>query len=280
MIWRCGRLSWQFPRPTLVMGILNVTPDSFSDGGQFLDPAKAVDQALAMIADGADIIDIGGESTRPDAPVVDEAEELRRVLPVIRALRLASPVAISIDTMKPAVARVALEAGADIVNDVAAAAADPAMARLIAESGAGYVAMHMQGDPRTMQANPTYEDVVGEVGTFFGSCLERLRQAGVSDEQVVLDPGIGFGKRLEHNLALLSWMDALRNWQRPWLVGLSRKSFLGQITGAAVQDRLPGSLAATVLAVERGAAIVRTHDVLETKQALKVTEAILQAQRS
>lgn len=262
------------------MGILNVTPDSFSDGGRFLDPAKAVEQAMAMVADGADIIDIGGESTRPNAPVVDIAEELRRVLPVIRALRAASPVAISIDTMKPSVARAAADAGADIVNDVAAAYGDPAMAQLLAETGAGYVAMHMQGTPQTMQTNPHYGDVVGEVGRFFGECLERLRQAGVSEEQMALDPGIGFGKRLEHNLALLARLEALRNWRRPLLVGVSRKSFLGQITGAAVGERLSGSLAATCLAVERGAAIVRTHDVLATRQALKVTEAILQAQQS
>ena len=280
MIWRGRQKEWRFPRATLVMGILNVTPDSFSDGGWFVDREKAVDQALAMVAEGADIIDIGGESTRPNAPVIDEAEELRRVLPVIRALRAASPVAISIDTMKPAVARAAIEAGADIVNDVASAAGNPSMAALLAETGAGYVAMHMQGTPQTMQASPHYDDVVGDVGKFFGDCLERLRRAGVSDEQVALDPGIGFGKRLEHNLALLARMGALRNWRRPLLVGVSRKSFLGQITGAEVRERLAGSLAATVLAVGHGAGIVRTHDVLATKQALKVTEAILQAQRS
>ncbi len=280
MIWTAGKWEWQFPRATLVMGILNVTPDSFSDGGRFVDLDKAIAQAVSMVAEGADIIDVGGESTRPNAAVVDGAEELRRVIPVVKALRLASPVAISIDTMKPAVARAALEAGADIVNDVAASAADPAMARLIAETGAGYVAMHRQGDPRTMQANPAYGDVVGEVGAFFGSCLERLRQAGVSERQVALDPGIGFGKRLEHNLALLSGMEKLRNWERPLLVGVSRKSFLGQITGTEAADRLAAGLAATCMAVERGAVIVRTHDVAATRQALQVAEAVLRARQS
>ncbi len=279
MIWRARQKEWRFPRATLVMGILNVTPDSFSDGGRFFALDKAIEHALAMVAEGADIIDIGGESTRPNAAVIGEAEELRRVIPVISALRQTSPVAISIDTMKPAVARAALEAGADIVNDVAAAAADPAMARLVAETGAGYVAMHMRGTPQTMQVDPTYEDVVAEVGEFFTACLDRLRRAGVSEEQVVLDPGIGFGKRLEHNLALLSRMEALRNWKRPLLVGVSRKSFLGQITGAEAVDRLAAGLAATCLAVERGASIVRTHDVAATHGALKVTEAILQAQQ-
>lgn len=280
MIWNAGKREWRFPRATLLMGILNVTPDSFSDGGRFLDPDKATAQALAMVDDGADIIDVGGESTRPDAPIVGEAEELRRVIPVIKAMRLRSSIAISIDTMKPSVARAALEAGADIVNDVAAIAADPAMTRLIAETRAGYVAMHMRGDPRTMQANPAYKDVVGEVGAFFGSCLERLQKAGVAMEQVVFDPGIGFGKRLEHNLALLSRMEALRNWKRPLLVGVSRKSFLGQITGAEAADRLAAGLAATCMAVERGAVIVRTHDVAATRHALQVTEAILRAQKS
>ena len=280
MIWRARQKEWRFPRATLVMGILNVTPDSFSDGGRFFALDKAIEHALAMVAEGADIIDIGGESTRPNAAVIGETEELRRVIPVISALRRASSVAISVDTMKPAVARAALEAGADIVNDVAASAADPAMAALVAETGAGYVAMHMRGTPQTMQMDPDYKDVVAEVGEFFTACLDRLRRAGVSEEQVVLDPGIGFGKRLEHNLALLSRMEALRKWKRPLLVGVSRKSFLGQITGAEAVDRLAAGLAATCLAVERGAAIVRTHDVAATCGALKVTEAILRAQQS
>ena len=280
MIWRARQKEWRCPRATLVMGILNVTPDSFSDGGRFFALDKAIEHALAMVADGADIIDIGGESTRPNAAVIGEAEELGRVVPVINALRQTSPVAISIDTMKPAVARAALEAGADIVNDVAAAAADPAMAALVAETGAGYVAMHMRGTPQTMQVDPNYKDVVAEVGEFFTACLDWLRRAGVSEEQVVLDPGIGFGKRLEHNLALLSGMEKLRNWQRPLLVGVSRKSFLGQITGAEAADRLAAGLAATCMAVERGASIVRTHDVAATRHALQVTEAILRAQQS
>ena len=275
MIWSGQRFRYEFPRPALVMGILNVTPDSFSDGGQFHRTDAAVAHAEKLVAEGADLLDIGGESTRPDAAPVDEAEELARVVPVIRELARRNLGPISVDTMKPAVARAALEAGAAIVNDVAANRSDDAMWRIVAEAGAGYIAMHMQGEPRTMQLQPSYTDVVAEVDAFFADRLERVATAGVKAEQVALDPGIGFGKTLEHNLQLLGRLDALRNRKRPLLVGISRKSFIGRLTGAAVQDRLPGSLAGACWAVGLGAAIVRTHDVAATRQALQLTDALL-----
>ena len=275
MIWSGQRFRYEFPRPALVMGILNVTPDSFSDGGQFHRTDAAVAHAEKLVAEGADLLDIGGESTRPDAAPVDEAEELARVVPVIRELARRNLGPISVDTMKPAVARAALEAGAAIVNDVAANRSDDAMWRIVAEAGAGYIAMHMQGEPRTMQLQPSYTDVVAEVDAFFADRLEGLAAAGVKAEQVALDPGIGFGKTLEHNLQLLGRLDALRNRKRPLLVGISRKSFIGRLTGAAVQDRLPGSLAGACWAVGLGAAIVRTHDVAATRQALQLTDALL-----
>jgi dihydropteroate synthase len=268
MIWSGQRFRFEFPRPTLLMGIVNVTPDSFSDGGRFARTEAAVAHALKLVEEGADILDIGGESTRPDAADVPEAEELERVLPVIEALALRTEVPVSIDTMKPAVARAALKSGASIVNDVAANRTDDAMWRIVAAAGAGYVAMHMLGTPRTMQADPVYADR-----------LERLAVAGVKPEQVALDPGIGFGKTLEHNLQLLARLDALRNRQRPLLVGISRKSFIGRLTGAAVGDRLPGGLAGACWAVELGAAIIRTHDVAATRQALLMTAALTQHRR-
>lgn len=275
MIWSGQRFRYEFPRPALVMGIVNVTPDSFSDGGQFHRTDAAAAHAEKLVTEGADLLDIGGESTRPDAAPVDEAEELARVVPVIRELARRNLGPISVDTMKPAVARAALEAGAAIVNDVAANRSDDAMWRIVAEAGAGYIAMHMQGEPRTMQLQPSYTDVVAEVDAFFADRLERLAAAGVKAEQVALDPGIGFGKTLEHNLQLLGRLDALRNRKRPLLVGISRKSFIGRLTGAAVQDRLPGSLAGACWAVGLGAAIVRTHDVAATRQALQLTDALL-----
>lgn len=258
------------------MGIVNITPDSFSDGGQYLRPEAAVDHALALVQEGADLLDIGGESTRPAAEPVPEAEELRRVLPVIEALARRVAVPISIDTYKPRVAAAALQAGARLVNDVGTSFADPVMARVIAESGAGYVAMHMQGNPRTMQQAPHYDAVIPEITDFFARTLDRLASAGVSREQVVLDVGIGFGKSLEHNLELLAGMTAFRELQRPLLLGVSRKSFIANLTGAPVGARLPGALAATVLAAADGLGIVRTHDVAATVQALRVTEAIRQ----
>jgi dihydropteroate synthase len=258
------------------MGILNVTPDSFSDGGQFLDPQAAVRHGLALVAEGADLLDVGGESTRPNATPVPAEEELRRVLPVISQLAARVAVPISIDTMKPAVARAALQAGASLVNDVGAHRTDPAMWRLVAETGAGYVAMHMQGTPQTMQQHPTYQDLLGEVDAFFGDRLQRLAACGVASDQVALDVGIGFGKTAAHNLQLLAGLARFQEWNRPLLLGVSRKSFIGQVAhGTTVTERLPGSLACACWGVQAGAHIVRTHDVAATRQALRLTEAIL-----
>lgn len=279
MLLRARHFEFRFPRPALVMGIVNVTPDSFSDGGQFCDTDAAVSHGLDLVQQGAALLDIGGESTRPGALPVTEAEELRRVIPVIEGLIARTKVPLSIDTMKPAVARAALAAGASIVNDIAANRDDDAMWRLVAETGAGYVAMHMQGLPQTMQSRPTYDDVVAEVKEFFRDRMERLNAAGVSADQVVFDVGIGFGKSLEHNLQLLSALRSFTTLERPVLLGVSRKSFIGALTGANVAERLPGSLACACLAVAAGVQIIRTHDVAETVQAVRVTEAILEQQK-
>ena len=274
MMLRAKSFEWVFPRPALIMGILNVTPDSFSDGGRHATTDAAVAHALQLIEEGADIIDVGGESTRPGAAIVDEAGELRRVLPVLEQLSARTAVALSIDTMKPAVARAALATGASLVNDVAANRASDEMWRLVAETRAGYVAMHMQGTPQTMQTAPRYGDVVADVNAFFGERLERIQAAGVSLEQVVLDVGIGFGKTLEHNLQLLRSIRSFTRWERPLLLGVSRKSFIGQALGAPLDDRLAGALACAVWAVESGVQIIRTHDVKATAQAVRMIEKL------
>ena len=279
MILRARHLEYVFPRPALVMGVVNVTPDSFSDGGKFFAPAPAVEHALRLVEEGADLLDIGGESTRPHAEAVSEAEELRRVLPVIQQLAGRVKTPISIDTQKPAVARAALDAGASLVNDIAANRVEDAMWRVVAQAGAGYVALHMQGTPQTMQLNPGYQDVVEEVGDFFTDRLDRLGAAGVSAEQVVLDVGIGFGKTLAHNLELLARLKRFTKFGRPLLLGVSRKSFIGKLLGLDLAARLPGALACACLAVEAGAQIIRTHDVAPTIQALRMTEAIRACRR-
>ena len=278
MILRARQFEFQFPRLALVMGIVNVTPDSFSDGGSFFNADAAVAHAVALVEQGADILDIGGESTRPGAAPVGEAEELRRVIPVIEKLAASVSVPLSVDTMKPAVARAALAAGASIVNDVAANREDDPMWRVVAEAGSGYVAMHMQGSPQTMQSHPTYGDVVREMEDFFEGRMVRLKAAGVSPEQVVFDVGIGFGKTMEHNLQLLAAARSFTRMGRPMLLGVSRKSFIGALLGAGVTERLPASLACACLAIEAGVRIIRTHDVQETVQAVRMTEAILQRQ--
>jgi len=275
LIFRARRFEFVFPRPALVMGVVNVTPDSFSDGGQFLDPGAAVAHALKLVAQGAEILDIGGESTRPGAAPVGETEELRRVLPVIEQLASRVKIPLSIDTMKPAVARAALQAGASMVNDVAANRKDEAMWRLVAEFQAGYICMHAQGTPQTMQQNPVYADVVREIGGFFQDRLRRLNACGVAADRVVFDVGIGFGKTVEHNLQLLANLRSFTTLARPLLVGVSRKSFIGKLLGANLNERLPASLACACLAVASGAQIVRTHDVAETVQAVRMTEAVL-----
>jgi dihydropteroate synthase len=275
MLWRTGGHEFRFPRPTLVMGVLNVTPDSFSDGGQFFSIEAALERAGQMIREGADLLDIGGESTRPGAASVPAEEEIRRVIPVIQQLAVRTTTPISIDTQKPEVARAALLAGASIVNDIAANRADDAMGRVVAEFRAGYVAMHMQGTPQTMQQHPAYTDVAREVDGFFADRLARLEALGVRREQVALDPGIGFGKTLEHNLQLLAALPRFARHGRPVLLGVSRKSFLGKLTGAEIPaDRLPGALACAALAVRDGVQILRVHDVRETVAAARVAEAV------
>lgn len=274
MIWRARDRSWEFPRPTLVMGVVNVTPDSFSDGGKFQSTNQAVEHALRLAEEGADILDIGGESTRPSATPVDESVELSRVIPVIEKLAGQTQAALSIDTQKPTVAQAAVKAGAVIINDIAANREDEAMWQLVAETGAGYVAMHMQGTPQTMQEAPQYDNVVNDVEAFFISRMTRWNDWGMALEQVVLDPGIGFGKTVEHNLALLAALERFTKMQRPLLVGASRKSFIGHVTNTEVNDRLPGSLACACHAAQAGAGIVRVHDVKETVQALQTWEAI------
>jgi dihydropteroate synthase len=259
------------------MGIVNVTPDSFYDGGRHAESVSAVDHALALVAEGADILDIGGESSRPGSDPVSPAEELRRVLPVIWALRRLTTALISVDTTKAEVAEAALDAGADIVNDISAAGGDPRMLDLAARHGAGFVLMHMKGTPKTMQAHPHYDDVIGEVRAFFAARLEVARNAGLDAEQIVLDPGIGFGKRLEDNLALIDGLAAFAPLGRPLLVGASRKAFIGKVLGLpSAEDRLEGSIAAAVMAVARGAHILRVHDVGATARALRVAEAIVE----
>lgn len=275
MIFRASRFKFSFPRPALIVGIVNITPDSFSDGGRFLDKEKAVAHALKLVEQGADIIDVGGESTRPGSDPVGEAEELRRVIPVIKRLSGSIKVPISIDTMKPNVARAALEAGASIVNDIAANRSDEAMWRLVAETKAGYVCMHMQGTPKIMQTDPIYGDVVVEVKAFFEDRMKRFLACGIDPEQIVFDVGIGFGKTLDHNLGLLASLDSFACLDRPLLLGVSHKSFIKKLLGTEVEDRLPASLACACLAVESGVEIIRTHDVKETVQAIRMTEAII-----
>jgi dihydropteroate synthase len=260
---------------TVVMGIVNVTPDSFYDGGQRFDTGRAVDDAVEMIDFGAEILDIGGESTRPGAQAISLDEELRRVLPVIRELRTRCSVPISIDTYKEAVARAALDSGADIVNDISALRFDPAMAALIAREGVPLILMHMQGVPRTMQREPRYQDVVGEVRDFLAERVRAANQAGIVQEEIIIDPGIGFGKTLAHNLALLKNLQSLISLGQPLLIGVSRKAFIGKILNAAgPEERLEGSVAAGVAAALSGANILRVHDVSETVRAVRVADAI------
>jgi len=257
-----------------VMGIVNVTPDSFSDGGRFLDAPAAVDHALELQAEGAAILDIGGESSRPGAAPVPVQDELRRVIPVIEQLVDAGVSAqISIDTSKGPVAERALEAGATLVNDVTALRGDPEIAELVAASGADCCLMHMLGEPRTMQQDPHYEDVVSDVKAFLLARMEFATAAGIAEERIILDPGIGFGKTTEHNLDLLRRLREIVEIGRPVLIGTSRKSFLGSVTGRGVGDRLAGTLATNVLAYDRGARLFRVHDVAPAYDALAVTAA-------
>ncbi len=253
-----------------IMGVVNVTPDSFSDGGVFDDAQAAITHARRLAAEGAAIIDVGGESTRPGADPVPEQEELARVIPVIEGL---AGVQLSIDTMKARVAEAALDAGATYVNDVSAFRHDPEMAALVADRGVDCCLMHMLGEPRTMQQDPRYDDVVDDVRAFLEERLAAAVAAGIAEERVQLDPGIGFGKTLEHNLELLRRLDELAAIGRPIVVGTSRKSFLGRITGRDVTERVPATVATTVIAYERGARVFRVHDVAATADALAVAAA-------
>lgn len=268
-----------FPRHLLdlaspvVMGVLNVTPDSFSDGGQLATAEAAVEVALRMVAEGAEILDIGGESTRPGAPAVSIDEELSRVVPVIEAVVARTDVPVSIDTRKPEVMAAAVAAGATMINDINALQA-PGAIEFAARSGAAICLMHMQGEPGTMQRDPRYEDVVCEVRQFLAARVAACDAAGIHRDRLVLDPGIGFGKRLEHNLALLAHLEALRIAGLPLLVGVSRKSMFGALLGRNVTDRLAGSLAAAAAAVLAGANLVRTHDVSATRDAVRVAAAL------
>jgi dihydropteroate synthase len=272
------RLLADRPRP-LVMGVINVTPDSFSDGGRLADPGAARDQALRLLADGADVLDVGGESTRPGALAVSDEDELARVLPVIAAIRTASDAPISIDTRKPAVARAAIGAGADVWNDVSALTFAPDSVETAVALGAPVILMHAQGDPATMQVAPTYRDVTGEVLNHLVARFAALVRAGLAPEKVLIDPGVGFGKDLTHNLTLLADLRRFVALGRPVLLGASRKSFIGRLDGGAPgpDRRLGGSVAAALWGAEQGVAIVRVHDVHDTVQALKVWRAIRSA---
>jgi len=267
----CGRFTFDLSRP-LIMGILNVTPDSFSDGGLFYSPQQAIEQGLRLVEEGADILDIGGESTRPGAALVSEQDELKRVLPVLAGLADAG-VALSVDTQKTAVMRAALAAGADMVNDVNALQQAGALAAL-SGSKAAVCLMHKQGDPQTMQQLPLYHDVVAEVHDFLQARIAAALAAGIARERIVIDPGFGFGKNLEHNVALLRQLRDFQDLGVPLLAGLSRKSMLGKIADLEVQDRVHASVAAAVLAALRGAKIIRVHDVKATRDALKIVNAI------
>jgi dihydropteroate synthase len=263
-----------FARPA-IMGVLNVTPDSFSDGGRFLDPAAAVAHGRRLADDGAHLVDVGGESTRPGAAPVSLEEELRRVLAVVEALASEIEVPLSIDTSKAEVARSALAAGASFVNDVTALRGDEAMAAVVAEAGVDVCLVHMKGDPRTMQDDPRYDDVVGEVRAFLEGRLEAAVAAGIPEERIWLDPGIGFGKTLEHNLQLVRGLDAIVAIGRPVVFGASRKRFIGRLTGRPDAERVAGTIAANVLALERGATMFRVHDVSANLDALRVATATL-----
>lgn len=267
-IWRCGEHALALDRP-LVMGVLNVTPDSFSDGGIHEDPAAAVKWGARLVDEGAVVLDIGGESTRPGSTEVSAAEEIARVRPVVTRLS-AEPVPVSIDTRHAEVAAACVEAGASIINDVGGFT-DPAMVQVAVESQTGVVIMHMQGDPKTMQKTPSYNDVVAEVGGFLLAQAASLEAQGVSRERIMLDPGIGFGKTLEHNVELLRRLPELKAYGYPLLVGVSRKRFLGELSGEPdPSSRLGGSIAAALMAIEMGADMVRVHDVAQTLQAIAV----------
>jgi dihydropteroate synthase len=273
-LWRCGSHVITLRQHTLVMGIVNVTPDSFSDGGSYANVDDAVKHAIQMVADGADLLDIGGESTRPGSDAVPADEERRRVVPVIQRITQELPdTPVSVDTRKADIARAALDAGAAVVNDISAGA-DPAMFEVVRDSGAGMILMHMKGEPKTMQEDPTYYDVVAEVRGFLGDRVEAAVAAGIAHERLCVDPGIGFGKKLEHNLALLHDIGAFQHLNVPVLVGPSRKGFIGVLSGSPVDDRLEGTAGVVAWCASRGVDVVRVHDVKEMTRVVRVVDAI------
>lgn len=276
MIWKVRGQSLDLTHRALLMGIVNVTPDSFSDGGSFLDPVAACKHGLKLVEEGADILDIGGESTRPGSEGVPLEEELQRVIPVIQGLRRETKVLISIDTNKAPVAQAAMDAGADIINDITGLRGDANMAGVAAQFGAGVIIMHMKGTPRTMQDAPAYQDIVSEIGDFFRQSIAVAVSSGIDPMSIALDPGVGFGKTPEHNRLLLGGIGAFAQTGRPILVGASRKSFLGWLADStAMEDRFWPGVATTSLCRERGARIFRVHDVKPHHDALRMTEAIL-----
>lgn len=271
---QCGSRRLELGRRTLVMGVLNVTPDSFADGGRFFDRDRAIEHGLAMAREGADIIDVGGESTRPFSEPVSADEEMERVLPVIEALAGEVDVPVSIDTTKAEVARAALAAGAGMLNDVSALRFDPDMAGVAAESGAPLIVMHMKGTPGDMQEDPRYEDLIGEIRAFLEEVVRAAVQAGVRREQILIDPGIGFGKTFDHNLQLIRDLDRLSVVGRPLVLGCSRKAFVGHILGKEADDRDPGTMAAAAAGVLNGAHVVRVHNVAMAVDAVRMVDAV------
>lgn len=279
-IWPLPRVDLPWDKGTLIMGVVNVTPDSFSDGGHFFDKETAIEQGLRLFSEGAHVLDIGGESTRPGSEPITAEEELRRVLPVIKGIMAEAPRAVvSIDTYRARVAEEAIQAGAQIINDVTALRGDEGMAALAATSGAGLVLMHMQGQPKTMQLEPTYEDVVTEVGDFLLAQAQAAQAAGVERERIVIDPGIGFGKTIDHNLVLIRGLSRLRERGYPVLLGASRKAMLGTITGGKpVEERLWATIGAHVAGAMLGADMVRVHDVEPVRDAILVANAIMRGE--
>jgi dihydropteroate synthase len=274
-LFQAKNKKFDLSRRTWLMGVLNITPDSFYDGGLYFDPARAIERGLELTADGADIIDVGGESTRPGAEFVPAREEQRRILPVIAALREKTTALISVDTTKAEVAEAALASGADIINDISAGRFDVRMLPVAARSGAGLVLMHMKGTPKTMQLDPHYKDVVAEVKAFLRERIETAESCGIERERMIIDPGIGFGKTFEDNLTLLNNLSSLAELGRPVLVGISRKSFIGSILNLEAPERLEGTIAAAVVSVIGGASLLRVHDLRAVKRAVTVAETIL-----
>ena len=260
---------------TCIMGVLNVTPDSFSDGGKYLDPLLAAEHAERMAEEGADIIDVGGESSRPGAEGISAAEELERIMPVLKTVAGRLKIPVSVDTRKSEVAREALRAGASVINDITALRGDPEMAAVIAEHGAGVVLMHMKGSPRDMQRDPAYKDVMGEIKAYLSGSIDIAHSAGIDPDKIIIDPGVGFGKTLEHNLEILRRLGELYDLGKPVLVGTSRKSFLGGITGKDGEARIFGTAASVAAAIMNGADVVRVHDVAAMKDIARVIDAII-----